>query len=146
MAFNHLYLFSTLSSSSRAKKIVTSWTNWKSFFYLKNQYVLDHFIFILKINTIFIVKITKIFTVKITRFVSSKSQIRFPFTFYIGIFKYIFQLILLYFWNCHFVLKINRNFSIENHRFLSVTFSTENLYKIGCTVHFELAILSWKPI
>ena len=34
--------------------------------------------------------------------------------FYIGIFKYIFLLILLYFWNCHFVLKINTNFSIEN--------------------------------
>ena len=35
----------------------------------------------------------------------------FPFIFYIEIFMYIFLLILSYFWNCHFILKTNTNFS-----------------------------------
>ena len=58
-------------------------------------------------------KSMKMCLLKINWFASFKKTLGFPFTFNIGIFKYIFLSILLYFWNCHFVLKTNNNFSIE---------------------------------
>ena len=62
---------------------------------------------------------------------SASKTLGLPFIFYIGIFKDIFLLILLYFWNCHFILKTNTHFSIENQLvFAGIIFSTENQYKI----------------
>ena len=66
----------------------------------------------------------------------------------IGIFKDIFLLILLYFWNCHFILKTN-HFSIENQLvFASIIFllkiNTE--FSIELPVHFQPALLYWKLI
>ena len=55
-----------------------------------------------------------------------------------GIFKDIFLLILLYFWNCHFILKTNINVSIENQvLFASIIFllkiNTKFSIWISCT-------------
>ena len=59
----------------------------------------------------------------------------FPFIFYTGIFKYIFLLILPYFWNCHFILKTITIFSIENRRvFANIVF----LLKINTKFSIDL--------
>ena len=79
----------------------------------------------------------KFFYWKSIDFPASKTT-GFPFTFYIGIFKYIFLLILLYFWNCHFcLLKINWFASFKNIR-ISLYFLHRD-FQIHSS--FDLAIL-----
>ena len=88
------------------------------------------------------------FLLKINWFASFKN-FRISLNFLIGIFKDIFLLILLYFWNCHFILKTNTNFSIENQLlFASIIFLLKINTKISIElpVHFQLAILYWKSI
>ena len=79
-----------------------------------------------------------IFLLKINWFASFKN-FRISLYFFIGIFKDIFLLILLYFWNCHFILKTNTNFSIENQLvFASIIF----LLKINTKFSIEFITLS----
>ena len=81
----------------------------------------------------------------------------FPFTFYIGIFKYIFLLILLYFWNCHFcLLKINWFASSKNirislyflNRDFQISFSTDFaiLLKLSICIENQYKVFHWKSI
>ena len=90
----------------------------------------------------------KNFLLKNNWFVSFKN-FGLPFIFKMGIFKDIFLLILLYFWNCHFLLKTNKHFSIENQLvFASIIFLLKINTKISIElpVHFQPAILYWKRI
>ena len=118
-----------------------------SFFYWKSTRI-----FLLKINWFLIAilycKSMKNFLLKNNWFVSFKN-LGLPFIFYIGIFKDIFLLILLYFWNCPFLLKTNTHFSIENQLvFASIIFLLKINTKISIElpVHFQPAILYWKRI
>ena len=117
---------------------------WDSFFVLKtgtnfsieNQLIFTSIIFLLKINTHFSFENQLIlncdFVLKINEKFSIEKQLNFRITLYFLYrdFQRHFSMILLYFWNCHFIWKTN-HFSIENQLvFASIIFFTENQYRI----------------
>ena len=119
-----------------------------SFFALVDQrYFFYWFCYIFEIAILYW-KPMRNFLLKINWFTSFKN-FRISLNFLIGIFKDIFLLILLYFWNCHFILKTNTNFSIENQLlFASIIFLLKINTKISIElpVYFQLVILYWKSI
>ena len=135
---------------------------WDSFFVLKtgtnfsieNQLIFTSIIFLLKINTHFSFENQLIlncdFVLKIHEKFSIEKQLNFRITLYFLYrdFQRHFSMILLYFWNCHFIWKTN-HFSIENQLvFASIIFllkiNTE--FSIELPVHFQPALLYWKLI
>ena len=135
---------------------------WDSFFVLKtgtnfsieNQLIFTSIIFLLKINTHFSFENQLIlncdFVLKINEKFSIEKQLNFRITLYFLYrdFQRHFSMILLYFWNCHFIWKTN-HFSIENQLvFASIIFllkiNTE--FSIELPVHFQPALLYWKLI
>ena len=128
-------------------------------FSIENQLIFTSIIFLLKINMNFSIenqliliailywKLMKNFLLKNNWFVSFKN-FRITLYFLYRDFQRHFSMILLYFWNCHFIWKTN-HFSIENQLvFASIIFllkiNTE--FSIELPVHFQPALLYWKLI
>ena len=135
---------------------------WDSFFVLKtgtnfsieNQLIFTSIIFLLKINTHFSFENQLILNcdlvLKINEKFSIEKQLNFRITLYFLYrdFQRHFSMILLYFWNCHFIWKTN-HFSIENQLvFASIIFllKINTKFSIELPVHFQPAILYWKLI